>query len=77
MVLYGLLKTGEYLKDAEILSYAHEHLRFLEQIDEVGMLHQVLWNHESYAEASCTAMCAVVPVILSGRSIISMSFHGY
>ena len=31
---------------------------FLEQIDEVGMLHQVLWDHESYAEASCTAMCA-------------------
>ena len=27
VVLYGLLKTGEYLKDAEILSYAHEHLR--------------------------------------------------
>ena len=31
---------------------------FWEQIDEVGMLHQVLWDHESYAEASCTAMCA-------------------
>ena len=30
---------------------------FWEQIDEVGMLHQVLWDHESYAEASCTAMC--------------------
>lgn len=32
---------------------------FLERIDPEGMLHQVLWDWDSYAEASCTAMCAV------------------
>ncbi|MBO5177772.1 MAG: glycoside hydrolase family 88 protein [Lachnospiraceae bacterium] len=32
---------------------------FLNQIDDDGMLHQVLWDHESYGEASCTSMCAV------------------
>lgn len=32
---------------------------FLERIDEFGMLHQVLWDEESYAETSCTSMCAV------------------
>ncbi|MBR4059873.1 MAG: glycoside hydrolase family 88 protein [Lachnospiraceae bacterium] len=31
---------------------------FLNCIDQYGMLHQVLWDEESYAETSCTAMCA-------------------
>ena len=31
---------------------------FLNVMDNEGMCHQVLDDHESYAEASCTAMCA-------------------
>jgi len=31
---------------------------FLKCIDETGMLHQVLWDKDSFEEASATAMCA-------------------
>ena len=58
---------------SEILAYlpkGHEHYAeiaaffkqlaggFLQNIDEEGMVHQVVWRHDSYAETSCTAMCA-------------------
>jgi len=49
----------EHKNYTEIRSFFTELAQgFLKCIDKDGMVHQILWDKDSYAEASCTAMCA-------------------
>ena len=43
VVLYGLLETGNYLQDAEILSYAHEHIKTC-----YAPLELALWDRDKF-----------------------------
>jgi len=51
--------SKEHRQYSEIVQFFTELAEgFLNHIDADGMLHQIIWDPDSYQEASCTAMCA-------------------
>ncbi|MBQ4259985.1 MAG: glycoside hydrolase family 88 protein [Lachnospiraceae bacterium] len=56
-LLKVLPKEHKHYKDIETF-FVQLAEGFLKCVDEEGMIHNVLWDKESFAEASATAMCA-------------------